>query len=84
MCEVQEQSWTLFTALRPPEERPRVREHNSKCMGGEVKAKAKGESPHGSLREQQTNKRTNEQEQPTTGESKVYEGGVRVRVCVDH
>jgi hypothetical protein len=34
----------VFEALRPSE-RPRVREHNSKCM------KAKGEGPHGSLRE---------------------------------
>jgi hypothetical protein len=34
----------LFEALRPSE-RPRVREHNSKCT------KAKGEGPHGSLRE---------------------------------
>jgi hypothetical protein len=40
----QEWSWTLFEALRPSE-RPRVREHNSKCM------KAKGEGPHDSLRE---------------------------------
>ena len=34
----------MFEALRPSE-RPRVREHNSKCM------KAKGEGPHDSLRE---------------------------------
>ena len=32
----------MFEALRPSE-RPRVREHNSKCM------KAKGEGPHDSL-----------------------------------
>jgi hypothetical protein len=36
----------LFEALRPSE-RPRVREHNSKCM------KAKGEGPHDSLRHTQ-------------------------------
>ena len=34
----------MFEALRPSE-RPRVREHNSKCM------KAKGDGPHDSLRE---------------------------------
>jgi hypothetical protein len=39
-----EWSWALFEALRPPE-RPRAREHNTKCM------QAKGEGPHDGLRE---------------------------------